>query len=150
MPAEFTATFAERLNTICQVEVAQACDGDALAPGRVLVSPGGKQTMVELRGGTLRVSVKPGGEQLYKPSVDVMFGSAARALGAATQAVILTGMGSDGTEGARMLKERGARVWSQDQASSVVYGMPLSVFKAGHSDRVLPLNEIGPALAGLD
>jgi two-component system chemotaxis response regulator CheB len=87
---------------------------------------------------------------LYKPSVDVMFGSAARALGAATHAVILTGMGADGTEGARMLKERGARVWSQDQASSVVYGMPLSVFKAGYSDRVLSLDEIGPALAGLD
>jgi len=149
MPAEFTSTFAERLDSVCRVNVSEAANGDPLLPGRVLVAPGGKQTLVEQRGQRLQVSIRPGGDQLYKPSVDVMFGSAARSIGGSVLAVILTGMGADGTEGARLLKDRGAVVWSQDQASSVVYGMPLSVVKAGHSDRVLPLNEIGPALAAL-
>ena len=149
MPAEFTSTFAERLDAVCQVRVSQAADGCALLPGQALVAPGGKQVLVEQRGRSLQVSVRPGGEQLYKPSIDVMFGSAARSVGGSVLAVILTGMGADGTEGARLLKERGATVWSQDQASSVVYGMPLSVVKAGHSDRVLPLGDIGPALAAL-
>ena len=149
MPAEFTSTFAERLDSVCRVSVSQAADGDSLLPGRVLVAPGGRQVLVEQRGPRLQVSIRPGGDQLYKPSVDIMFGSAARSIGGSVLAVILTGMGADGTEGARLLKERGAVVWSQDQASSVVYGMPLSVVKAGHSDRVLPLTEIGPALAAL-
>jgi two-component system chemotaxis response regulator CheB len=149
MPAEFTATFAERLDAMCGVNVGLASDGAALVAGSALIAPGGQQTLVEQRNGRLRVCLKPGGEQLYKPSVDVVFGSAARALEGAVQAVVLTGMGADGTEGARLLKEKGASVWSQDQASSVVYGMPLSVFKAGHTDRVLPLDEIGSALAGL-
>jgi two-component system chemotaxis response regulator CheB len=70
-------------------------------------------------------------------------------LGDAAQAVILTGMGADGTEGARLLKQHGSSVWSQDEASSVVYGMPFSVVKAGYSDRVMPLDEIGAALSGL-
>jgi two-component system chemotaxis response regulator CheB len=149
MPAEFTSTFAERLDSVCRIGVTQATDGDVLLPGRAMVAPGGKQVVVEQRSGRLQVCVRPGGDQLYKPSVDVMFGSAARAVGGSVLAVILTGMGADGTEGARLLKERGATVWSQDQASSVVYGMPLSVVKAGHSDRVLPLSDIGPALAAL-
>ncbi|MCB1772656.1 MAG: chemotaxis response regulator protein-glutamate methylesterase [Gammaproteobacteria bacterium] len=149
MPAEFTSTFAERLDSVCQVRVSQAADGEVLLPGQVLVAPGGRQVLVEQRGSRLQVGVRPGGEQLYKPSVDLMFGSAARSVGGSVLAVILTGMGADGTEGARLLKERGATVWSQDQASSVVYGMPLSVVKAGYSDRVLPLPDIGPALAAL-
>lgn len=149
MPGEFTATFAERLNGICRIDVAQAVDGATLSPGRVLIAPGGMQTLVECRGGRSVVRVMPGGDQLYRPSVDLTFGSAARALGNGVQAVVLTGMGSDGTEGARMLRERGSSVWSQDQASSVVYGMPYSVAKAGHSSRVLALTDIGSALAGL-
>lgn len=149
MPAEFTGTFAERLNAGCAVNVALATDGRALLPGRVMIAPGGKQTLVEQRRGALLVKVMPGGEQLYTPSIDILFGSAARALEDAVHAVILTGMGTDGTEGARLLKEHGANVWSQDQASSVVYGMPHSVSKAGLTDRVLALQDIGPALAGL-
>jgi len=149
MPAEFTPTFAERLDSICRVKVAQASDQDMLLPGQALIAPGGMQTLVESHSGGLRVKIKPGGNQLYKPSVDIMFGSVARALGDAAHAVVLTGMGADGTEGARLLKERGSTVWSQDQATSVVYGMPFSVAKAGHTDRVVPLDEIGPALSGL-
>ncbi len=149
MPAEFTLTFAERLDSVCAIEVRHAADGDELLPGRALIAPGGRQTMVEAAGERLRVRVMPGGDQLYKPSVDVLFGSAARALGRAVHAVVLTGMGTDGTAGARLLKERGSSVWSQDQASSVVFGMPHAVAKAGHSDRVLALDDIGPALSGI-
>ena len=149
MPAEFTATFADRLDAMCPIRVRHAADGDALIAGQVLIAPGGMQTLVERRGGVLRVRVMPGGEQLYKPSVDILFGSAARALQDTVQAVVLTGMGADGTEGARLLKNSGAGVWSQDQASCVVYGMPFSVVKAGHSDRVIPLDEIGLALREL-
>lgn len=149
MPAEFTASFAERLDSVCRLEVAEAADGDALRPGRALIAPGGVQTLIEERSGRPRVRLMPGGEQLYRPSIDITFGSAARALGDAVQALVLTGMGADGTEGARLLKERGAAVWSQDQASSVVYGMPYAVAKAGYSDRVLALDDIGAALAEL-
>jgi two-component system chemotaxis response regulator CheB len=149
MPAEFTPTFAERLDSLCRLEVRQAVDGDELRAGRALIAPGGMQTLVESAGGRLRVKLMADPQRLYKPSVDITFGSAARALGEAVQAVILTGMGADGTEGARLLKERGASVWSQDQATSVVYGMPQSVAKAGYTDRVLALEEIGPALGGL-
>ncbi|MGD8957296.1 MAG: chemotaxis response regulator protein-glutamate methylesterase [Chromatiaceae bacterium] len=150
MPAEFTATFADRLDAMCHLRVRHAADGDALVAGQALIAPGGMQTLVERRGGVLKVRVMPGGEQLYKPSVDILFGSAARVLQDAVQAVVLTGMGADGTEGARLLKQGGAAVWSQDEPSCVVYGMPWSVVKAGHSDRVIPLDEIGLALGELN
>ena len=149
MPAEFTLTFAERLDSVCAIEVGHAADGDELLAGRALIAPGGRQTLVEASGDRLRVRVKPGGDQLYQPSVDVLFGSAARSLGHAVHAVVLTGMGADGTAGARLLKERGSSVWSQDQASSVIFGMPHAVAKAGHSDRVLALEDIGAALSGI-
>lgn len=149
MPAEFTATFAERLDSVCRIKVTLATDGAVLHPGCALIAPGGQQTLVEQRRGKLVTALRPGGDQLYKPSVDILFGSAARALSGAVQAVVLTGMGADGTDGARLLKEHGGSVWSQDQATSVVFGMPYSVDKAGHSDRILPLPEIGAALAGL-
>ena len=149
MPAEFTATFAERLDTVCMIKVKLAADGDYLRPGQVLIAPGGMQTAVESRGSQMQVKITPGGEQIYKPSVDLMFASAAQTVGEGVLAVVLTGMGSDGTEGARALKTRGSSVWSQDQATSVVYGMPYSVAKAGFTDRVLPLEEIGGALSGL-
>ena len=149
MPAEFTATFAERLDTICSIKVKHAADGDELLPGCALIAPGGLQTLVDAGRGRLSVKMTSDPAQLYKPSVDITFGSAARALRDAVHAVVLTGMGSDGTEGARLLKEYGSTVWSQDQASSVVFGMPYSVARAGHSDRVLPLDEIGAALSGL-
>lgn len=149
MPAEFTAAFAERLDSICAIEVKLASDGCPLQAGRVLIAPGGYQTLIQRRGQRIVVAVKTGGEHLYKPSIDLAFSSAAQALGDGVLAVVLTGMGADGTEGARALKQSGARVWSQDQASSVVFGMPFSVAKAGLTDRVLSLDEIGSALAGL-
>ena len=149
MPAEFTATFAERLDTVCTIGVKLAEDGDFLRPGKVLIAPGGMQTEIELRGKQMQVKVSAGGSHIYKPSVDLMFSSAARAMREGVLAIVLTGMGADGTQGARVLKESGSSVWSQDQATSVVYGMPYSVAKAGFTDRVLPLEEIGGALSGL-
>lgn len=147
MPAAFTTTFAERLNHLCQLEVSEAGNQAPLRPGQVLISPGGMQTMVDGQPGALRVRVKESRDQLYKPSVDMCFGSAARVLDGQVLAVVLTGMGADGKQGAKLLKERGASVWSQDAASCTVYGMPQAVEKAGLSDRVMPLQAIGPAIA---
>ncbi len=149
MPAEFTSTFAERLDTLLPLSVREARDGDLLRPGHVLIAPGGQQTLVQGDAAAPKIRLREGGQQLYKPSVDITFGSAAQALNGAVHAVVLTGMGSDGADGARLLKQRGASVWTQDEASCVVYGMPFAVSKAGLSDRTLPLGDIGEALAGL-
>ena len=148
MPASFTPAFAERLNKLCRIEVRQAEDGDVLRPGLALLAPGGKQMMVENRGGQPRIRILPGDERLnYKPCVDVTFGSLARSFPGKTLGVILTGMGSDGKEGCRMMKQSGSEIWSQDEKSSVIYGMPMAVAKAGLTDDVLSLDEIGPRLA---
>ncbi|HBX40610.1 two-component system, chemotaxis family, response regulator CheB [Marinobacter sp. DSM 26671] len=148
MPASFTPAFAERLNKLCRIEVRQAEDGEVLRPGLALLAPGGKQMMVENRGGQPRIRILPGDERLnYKPCVDVTFGSLARSFPGKTLGVILTGMGSDGKEGCRMMKQSGSDIWSQDEKSSVIYGMPMAVAKAGLTDDVLSLDEIGPRLA---
>lgn len=147
MPASFTPAFAERLNKLCQIEVRQAEDGDVLRPGLALLAPGGKQMMIENRSGQARVRILPGDERLnYKPCVDVTFGSLARSFPGKTLGVILTGMGSDGKEGCRLMKQSGSDVWSQDEKSSVIYGMPMAVAKAGLTDEVLSLDDIGPRL----
>jgi two-component system chemotaxis response regulator CheB len=147
MPASFTPAVAERLNKLCRIEVRQAADGDVLRPGLALLAPGGKQMMVENRGGQARIRILPGDERLnYKPCVDVTFGSLARSFPGKTLGVILTGMGSDGKEGCRMMKQSGSDIWSQDEKSSVIYGMPMAVAKAGLTDDVLSLDEIGPRL----
>ncbi len=148
MPASFTPAFAERLNKLCQIEVRQAEDGDLLRPGLALLAPGGRQMMIENRGGQARARILPGDERLnYKPSVDVTFGSLARSFPGKTLGVILTGMGADGREGCRMMKQSGSDVWSQDEKTSVIYGMPMAVARAGLSDEILALDDIGPRLA---
>ena len=140
MPGTFTAAFAERLDKLCQITVREAEDGDTLRPGVALLAPGGKQMMVDGRGS---VRILPGDERLnYKPSVDVTFGSAARAFQDKVLAIVLTGMGADGREGARMLKQAGSSVWAQDEASCVIYGMPMAVVKAGLADGIYDLDEI--------
>ncbi|KKL83811.1 hypothetical protein LCGC14_1971030, partial [marine sediment metagenome] len=147
MPASFTPAFAERLNKLCNIEVRQAEDGDILRPGLALLAPGGKQMMIENRGGQPRVRILPGDERLnYRPCVDVTFGSLARAFPGKTLGVILTGMGADGREGCRMMKQSGSQIWSQDENSSVIYGMPMAVAKAGLSDEVLSLDGVAPRL----
>jgi two-component system chemotaxis response regulator CheB len=148
MPGSFTPAFAQRLDQLCSITVKEAADGDVLQPATALLAPGGKQMLVESRGGRHVVRIidsEPG--QTYKPSVDITFSSIAKLFPAQTLAVILTGMGADGREGCRSLKAGGSMVWSQDEASCVVYGMPSAVAEAGLSDRVLALKEVGPALA---
>jgi two-component system chemotaxis response regulator CheB len=148
MPATFTSAFAERLNSQCQITVKEAADGDMLRPGLALLAPGGKQLMIS-KGG--KVKILPGDERLnYKPCVDVTFASAANIYRDQALAVVLTGMGSDGCEGARLLKQNGASIWAQDEASSVIYGMPMAVAKANLTDEILPLQQIGPRLAELN
>lgn len=147
MPGSFTPAFAQRLNQLCAITVKEAEDGDVLQAATALLAPGGKQMLLESRGGRQIVRVidsEPG--QTYKPSVDITFNSIAKVFPAQTLAVILTGMGADGREGCRSLKGGGSVVWSQDEASCVVYGMPSAVAEAGLSDRVLALKEVGPAL----
>jgi two-component system chemotaxis response regulator CheB len=146
MPESFTAAYADRLNALCQVKVKEAKSGDSALPGEVLIAPGGHQLVFDRKGGALVVQVKEDSGQIYRPSVDVLFGSAARVLGNQVLAVVLTGMGADGAKGARLLKEGGSSLWSQDEASCVVYGMPQAVENAGLSDRVLPLKDMGTAL----
>lgn len=149
MPASFTPAFAERLNQMCALNVKQAEDGDALMPGTVLLAPGGRQLLVEQRNGMVRARVIDGDPTMhYRPSVDITFASVAKAYAGRALAMVLTGMGADGREGARLLKQGGATVWAQDEQSCVIYGMPAAVVDAGLADRVLALNDIGPTLAG--
>lgn len=145
MPAAFTKAFAERLDKLCRIQVKEAEDGDILRPGLALLAPGGKQMMVDGRGA---VKILPGDERLnYKPCVDITFGSAAKSFNDKVLAVVLTGMGADGREGARLLKQNGSQVWAQDEASCVIYGMPMAVVKADLADAVYSLDDIGRHLA---
>ncbi len=148
MPESFTPAYAERLNAMSRIDVKEAANGDQLVAGKAYLAPGGKQMLLERQGNRniIRIEESATG-QTYRPSVDITFGSAARVFGQDVLAIVLTGMGSDGKQGARLLKENGSSVWSQDEQSCVVYGMPQAVEKAGLSDRVLPLDEIGPTLA---
>jgi len=147
MPAAFTHTFADRLNGLCKVRVREAADGDMLKPGEVLVAPGGHQMLLTGRHGNGRIQITDMPGQVYRPSVDLTFNAAAEVYGDGVLAVVLTGMGADGAKGAGVLKRYGAQLWSQNAESCVVYGMPAAVEKAGLSDQVLALDEIGPALA---
>lgn len=149
MPASFTPAFAERLDSLCAIRVREAADGDLLEPGLALLAPGGRQMVLENRGGPARIRILDGEVgQHYKPCVDVTFKSVAPVFGGQVLAVIMTGMGADGREGVRVLRQLGARVWAQDEQSSVVYGMPAAVAEAGLADCVLPLDQIGPRIAG--
>ncbi|KAA8984253.1 MULTISPECIES: protein-glutamate methylesterase/protein-glutamine glutaminase [Gammaproteobacteria] len=147
MPASFTLAFADRLDKLCRIKVRQAQDGDPLEPGVALLAPGGQQMLVEKKGGTGRIRVIPDDGRLnYRPCVDVTFGSIARGYPGKTLALILTGMGADGKEGCRLMKQSGSVVWSQDEKTSVIYGMPMAVAKAGLTDEVLPLDRIAARL----
>ncbi|WP_238133533.1 protein-glutamate methylesterase/protein-glutamine glutaminase [Vibrio cincinnatiensis] len=143
MPATFTAAFASRLNSLCKIEVKEAEDGDILRPGVAYLAPGGKQMMLDGRPSAARLRIIDGGERMnYKPCVDITFGSASKIFGDKVLSMVLTGMGADGREGARMLKAAGSTIWAQDEESCVVYGMPQAVAKAGISSEDLPLERI--------
>ncbi|HNG61259.1 MAG TPA: chemotaxis response regulator protein-glutamate methylesterase, partial [Cellvibrionaceae bacterium] len=135
MPPNFTKALAERLDRQCQVRVKEAATGDQLVPGHVYIAPGGHQLIFERGRGVIKIL--PGDERMnYKPSVDITFASAANEFGGAVLGVVLTGMGADGCEGARLLKDKTATIWGQDEASCVVYGMPKAVASAGLTDEV--------------
>ncbi len=148
MPPGFTAPFAARLNQLAALSVSEAHDGDSLRPGHALVAPGGKQTTVLVRGDGPVVRVSDSGqEQRYRPCIDLTFTSASECLPGRVLGVVLTGMGADGREGARLLKQTGSSIWAQDAATSIIYGMPMAVAEAGLADRILPLDEIGVQLS---
>ncbi len=143
MPGTFTKAFAERLNSLCKIKVKEAADGDVLQAGCAYLAPGGKQMLIDGRAGQGRIRIHDGSEKLnYKPSVDITFASLSKIYGKKVLAIVLTGMGADGRDGARMLKDRGAQIWAQDEQSCVVYGMPQAVTKAGIATESLPLDQV--------
>ena len=147
MPAAFTPAFAARLNGLCRIEVKEAVNGDVLKPGCAYLAPGGLQMMVERTGVSGRLKIIPGSADMnYKPCVDITFASASKAYGGDVLAVVLTGMGADGREGARMLKSAGATIWAQDEASCVVYGMPQAVASSGISTQSIGLDNMAEAI----
>ncbi len=149
MPANFTRTFAQRVNEQCAVQVREAEEGDVLRPGLALLAPGGRHLGL-IRRGVLTVRLlEPSATQFYKPSVDVAFASAAEACPGRALGIVLTGMGADGCEGAKRLKQGGSHIWAQDEATSVIYGMPAAVARAGLTNRILPLDSIADGLAQL-
>ena len=143
MPEYFTASFAERLNTICKIEVREARDGDTAAPGLALIAPGGRHMLLERSGAFYNVRIKDGPMVHHqKPSVDVLFHSVAKNAGANAMGILLTGMGADGADGLLAMKQNKAYTIAQDEATSVVFGMPGEAVKLGAASDVLPLNEI--------
>lgn len=147
MPAQFSACFADRLARRCRLPLAHAFSGAPLQPGRILLAPGGMQSTIRRDAGRLTLHVEPGdSHELYRPSVDRLMESAAMACGLQTVGIVLTGMGSDGTNGARAIKASGGRIWAQDEASSTVFGMPAAVIRAGLADEILSANEIASRL----
>jgi two-component system, chemotaxis family, protein-glutamate methylesterase/glutaminase len=141
MPEAFTGAFAERLNSLCSLQVEEVKSGTRLQKGHVYIAPGGNQLMLEGHANNARFKIIDSERKLtYQPSVDVTFGSAAKVFGNGVLALVLTGMGADGREGARLLKNKGSFVWAQDESTCVIYGMPMAVIKAGLADRELRLD----------
>ncbi|MFC0050149.1 protein-glutamate methylesterase/protein-glutamine glutaminase [Rheinheimera tilapiae] len=148
MPAAFTGAFAARLNTLAKIEVKEAADGDVLRPGVAYLAPGGKQMLLEGSETHCKIRIKEDDSPriTFKPSVDITFGSTAKVFQDKVLAVVLTGMGSDGRDGSRLLKQFGSRIWAQDEASSVVYGMPQAVTAAGLTDVEVGLADVASKL----
>ena len=140
MPSGFTRAFADRLNRFTALEISEARDGDVMAPGRVLIAPGGHNLRFRRRGADVRVEVvEPETGQRYVPSVDVMFRSAAEVFGPHLLGVVLTGMGNDGAQGVVRVKEQGGKVIAEAEESSVVFGMPKEAIATGKVDKVVAL-----------
>jgi len=147
MPEYFTAAFAERLNQICQMEVREARDGDSVVPGVALVAPGNKHMVLQQSGAYYLVRIKDGPPVHYqRPSVDVLFQSVARSAGHNAVGVLLTGMGADGAKGLLAMRQAGAHTIAQDEATSVVFGMPKEAIKLGAASEVLSLPRISQAI----
>jgi two-component system chemotaxis response regulator CheB len=143
MPPKFTTSFAERLNQLAELEVKEAEDGDSVLPGRALIAPGNQHMLLHRSGARYLVRVKTGPPVNHqRPSVDVLFESAAQAAGSNAVGVILTGMGADGAAGLKAMRLRGAYTIAQDEASCVVFGMPKEAIKLEAACKVLPLCSI--------
>ena len=143
MPEKFTAAFAQRLDGMCRVEVKEAADGDTVLRGRVLIAPGNRHTLLQRSGARYYVAVKDGPlVSRHRPSVDVLFRSAAQSAGSNATGIIMTGMGDDGANGLLEMKGAGALTIAQDEASSVVFGMPREAIARGAVDKVISLDHL--------
>jgi two-component system chemotaxis response regulator CheB len=143
MPAGFTKLFADRLNQFCAMEVKEAASGDRVVPGRILIAPGGRHMKVVRSGGVYQVVCEPGETVSgHCPSVDVLMHSVAEQVGTNAVGVMLTGMGADGAAGMLAMRRTGARTLAQDQATSVVFGMPKVAFERGGAECLLPIDRI--------
>lgn len=148
MPGTFTNAFAQRLNNHCHISVKEAEHGDVLKPGVAYLAPGGKQMLVK-KGARPTIEIQDADadqKATYKPSVDITFSSLVQVYEADVLGIILTGMGADGREGCRGLFERGAKIWAQDQASCVVYGMPQAVSKANIAEKSIGIDHIAECI----
>ena len=151
MPEKFTEMYAQRLDNTCAMNVREARDGDRLERGLVLIAPGGRHLQLRKSGGQYFVEVVDGpAVNRHKPSVDVLFRSAADCAGRDVLAVLLTGMGDDGARGMKLLHDRGARTIAQDEASCVVFGMPMEAIRLGAVDDVLSLSQMAKAILDFD
>lgn len=150
MPAGFTKAFADRLNQLCPMEVKEATNGDRVMPGRILIAPGDYQMTVARSGGIYQVACKQGEKVSgHCPSVDVLMHSVAQNVGSNAVGAMLTGMGRDGAEGMLAMFKTGARNFAQDEASSVVFGMPKEAYERGGVEHLLPLDEIAQRIINL-
>ncbi|ACB36055.1 response regulator receiver modulated CheB methylesterase [Leptothrix cholodnii SP-6] len=144
MPEKFTAAFAARLDSVCQIAVREAQNNDRVVPGQALIAPGGKHMLLRRNGAQYHVEVLDGPlVNRHRPSVDVLLRSVARSAGANALGVVMTGMGDDGAAGLLEMRKAGARTLAQDEASCVVYGMPKEAVKRGGVERSVPLGAIG-------
>lgn len=151
MPAAFTGPFAKRLDSVCKITVKEAEHGERFKPGVAYVAPGGRHLRIRQRVSFIEVCVEDEpAEALYKPSANELLASTAEAVGRRGLAVILTGMGSDGLEGARAMKAKGSRALAQSDATCVVYGMPKAIVDAGLADEIVDIDDMAQAImAGL-
>jgi len=150
MPPGFTKSFADQLNTICEVTVKEATDGERVMRGHAYIAPGGKHMELYRSGAKYFIKVQDGPlVNRHKPSVEVLFNSVAAHAGANSVGIIMTGMGRDGAEGLLNMKEAGARTIAQDEKSCVVFGMPKEAIKLGAVDQILPLDDIPRKVLGL-
>jgi len=147
MPPVFTKSFAERLNSVSQVNVKEAENGDWIQPGQVLIAPGNYHMLVKKKGAKYYTKIKQGPPvHHHRPSVDVLFNSVADSAGINATGVILTGMGADGAKGLKAMKDSGAHTIGQDEQSCVVYGMPKKAHEVGAVTETLPLSKIANAI----
>ncbi len=147
MPANFTKSFAERLNSLCAMNVKEAEDGDRILPGKVLIAPGGYHMILQRSGASYYVKIVDGEPVCrQKPSVEVMFNSVAEIAGQNAVGAILTGMGDDGAQGLLKMRNQGSHTIAQNEQTSVVFGMPKEAIDCGAAEKILPLNDIAKVM----